>query len=1413
MTKRLLGSVVIASMMALALFVVAMAFAANSTQAEQSLAANISGAAAQSTAVAKDGKAARPDGVWTDVAPFPTVTIEFTPQPQSLRLKRAGAAAYPPNGNIYILGGRHGVDGEDWPLRWIWQYTPGNPGTITQKAALLDGTNSTDRYTANMAVVTLTDTNGVRIYAIGGNSVDTIATPVVRVYNPVADTVTTLTTDPWPASPVRVPGGWAVHNNKLYIFGGFTAIPSNQVFSDTWRFDPMAPAGTRWTQLPTANLSVPRAFIAGATLDGFIYAIGGDGLSGGNLTSVTTVERMDPNAVSPVWTTVASLPTARGDMGAWAYDTGTGFEISGHIAVAGGKFPVPDAVGYEYYPPTNTWSAFPSLNHAVRNYGYAQLNGFLYTFGGYDYSGGLPNGTSINQRYDATGPAVTPSPIGSTTPSQTATATATTCASNSNYAVSTATATFVNTGTLIPGTQCQSCVIPYNLPFPVQFYDRTFTQAFLSAHGNIQFLSGSTSDINRCLPWNGMNYAIMPFWDLGTTQSGGQGIFSQVSGAAGSRTLTIQWRSTGGSFEVRFFENSRNIEFVYGTVTGGGNSATIGLQKDTGSLFLQHSCNTSSVTNGTRLIFTIPACNVATVTGTPPTNTPVPTSTPSITAGPTNTAGASITPGATATVCGVTTLLTEGFEAGTLGAFTNTVFITSTTTPVPTPGWASIAANPHSGTRSAFAPDPDRTTDSRLTTLNNITVPAGASQATLSFWHRFGFENLFDGGVLEVSTDGGTTWTDADANITQGGYNGTITVFQGCVTAGTPPPFASGQRVWTSSQANYTEVRVNLLPYAGTTMKFRFRLGTDCSVSNTGWNIDDVVVTVTGGACGTGTPISTPQATNTPSCNVTNVVVDGSFEGGSPSSTWTEKSTNFGTPLCNDACGSGGGTAGPRTGDWWAWFGGTTDAEDGAVSQTVNIPAGGATLSFYLWLGAHSGGGTGDFLRVLVGGTEVFRADDTNTEYDAGYTLVTVPVAATGSVILRFEEHNEAGTGVINFSVDDVSLNVGGGCGTPVTTSTAVASATVAATVTGTPCASALTEQVDIIDFAFAPEEMTIHVGDTINWTNTGSAPHTSTSDSAMWDSGSLSTGDEFSFTFNAPGTYTYHCEIHTAMTGTITVLAGCAPTATATTVPATATLATTQTSVPSTGTPAQATSTTIPGATSTTVPPTVCPLTFSDVPSSNTFYVNIRCLVCRGIISGYSDGTFRPNNDITRGQISKIVSQSAGFSEPAGTRIYEDVPEASPFFTWIQRLSHRGLVGGYPCGLVPGEPCILPGNRPYFRPNASATRGQLSKIVASAKGITTTPTGETYQDVSTSHTFYVWIEQLSNLGVMGGYPCGTMPSEPCGTSGKPYFRPNNNVTRGQASKIVANTFFPNCVTPGPALDGSSSDHARRPIR
>jgi hypothetical protein len=54
---------------------------------------------------------------------------------------------------------------------------------------------------------------------------------------------------------------------------------------------------------------------------------------------------------------------------------------------------------------------------------------------------------------------------------------------------------------------------------------------------------------------------------------------------------------------------------------------------------------------------------------------------------------------------------------------------------------------------------------------------------------------------------------------------------------------------------------------------------------------------------------------------------------------------------------------------------------------------------------------------------------------------------------------------------------------------------------------------------------------------------------------------------------------------------------------------------------------------------------------------------------------------------------------------------------------------------------------------------------------------------------------RLSNHQVLSGYPCGG-EGEPCDDINRPYFRPYNEVTRGQASKIVANAFYPNCETP-----------------
>jgi plastocyanin len=77
---------------------------------------------------------------------------------------------------------------------------------------------------------------------------------------------------------------------------------------------------------------------------------------------------------------------------------------------------------------------------------------------------------------------------------------------------------------------------------------------------------------------------------------------------------------------------------------------------------------------------------------------------------------------------------------------------------------------------------------------------------------------------------------------------------------------------------------------------------------------------------------------------------------------------------------------------------------------------------------------------------------------------------------------------------------------------------------------------VEIADLAFSPDTLTVAVGTTVTWENSDSLPHTSTSDDEVWDSGTLESGGEFSFTFEEAGTFSYFCEIHPSMNGSVVV-------------------------------------------------------------------------------------------------------------------------------------------------------------------------------------------------------------------------------------------------------------------------------------
>jgi hypothetical protein len=164
------------------------------------------------------------------------------------------------------------------------------------------------------------------------------------------------------------------------------------------------------------------------------------------------------------------------------------------------------------------------------------------------------------------------------------------------------------------------------------------------------------------------------------------------------------------------------------------------------------------------------------------------------------------------------------------------------------------------------------------------------------------------------------------------------------------------------------------------------------------------------------------------------VINDGGFEAGAFGGTWTEASTNFGTPICDTfGCGTGGGT-GPNSGLFWSWFGGIAAFEAGSVEQVVNIPAGATNLDFYLEHPVASGNGA-DFLRVLVDGNVELSIIEGGAAI--GYSLVQVDVSAYAdgaAHLLRFEsEVTGAGGGTTNFFVDDVFLQGSSPCETCVT--------------------------------------------------------------------------------------------------------------------------------------------------------------------------------------------------------------------------------------------------------------------------------------------------------------------------------------------------------------------------------------------
>jgi plastocyanin len=84
--------------------------------------------------------------------------------------------------------------------------------------------------------------------------------------------------------------------------------------------------------------------------------------------------------------------------------------------------------------------------------------------------------------------------------------------------------------------------------------------------------------------------------------------------------------------------------------------------------------------------------------------------------------------------------------------------------------------------------------------------------------------------------------------------------------------------------------------------------------------------------------------------------------------------------------------------------------------------------------------------------------------------------------------------------------------------------------------AAARSVTIKIANFAFNPGVTTVSVGTAVTWTNNDDDAHSVVADNKAFRSSPLDTGDSYTFTFTAPGTYAYHCGLHPQMVGKVVV-------------------------------------------------------------------------------------------------------------------------------------------------------------------------------------------------------------------------------------------------------------------------------------
>lgn len=150
----------------------------------------------------------------------------------------------------------------------------------------------------------------------------------------------------------------------------------------------------------------------------------------------------------------------------------------------------------------------------------------------------------------------------------------------------------------------------------------------------------------------------------------------------------------------------------------------------------------------------------------------------------------------------------------------------------------------------------------------------------------------------------------------------------------------------------------------------------------------------------------------------------------------------------------------------------------------------------------------------------------------------------------------------------------------------------------------------------------------------------------------------------------------------------------------------------------------------------------YTDVPSNHFAFAAIESLSSQGVIKGYTDGTFRPNEKVTRGQAAAMINRVLKY-KPKNISSFKDVPATYSFATDIAAMKELGIINGFEDGT--------------YRPNESLTRTQMAVIVSRAFNLKMpSNTSASYSDVSKSYWAYNYIISMKAYDRTTGFQTST---------------------------------------------------------